>query len=621
MAVALAVVAGVALLACGGCGSTIGAEFVKPQKGYERLADDGAAGDVLSSDSRIVLRWFGLEPLYADAPEEAIRRLFEISRTDTRRELLFTLAEMNYRLAAARPEASENHHPGAERFLTASICAYFYLFSTEGEPPSVYDWRFRRACDLHNFGLARAMLDEEGARLLLTEESRRLPCFGDRRVTLAGLSADAAEGGRRFIPADQLRVRGLSVKVRRTGIGAPLVEVGKARRTQPMRESRAVTLTMGPPGSWKEFIESGAPVPMALHGATDTRRVEIAGQNVPVQMDLTTPLAYTLNDPLYWDLGVTEFLTGNAVIPNGLYPLQPYAPGLVPVIFVHGTMSSPAYWGEMLNTLRADPLLRRKCQFWVFIYDSGKALQFSARELQNAIRERLKEAEAPRDAALGRMVIIGHSQGGLLAKLAATNTGDRLLRAATDKGLDELNVPPDVREVICNMAVFEAVPEVRRVVFIATPHRGSYLASSLARRLARGLVTLPAHVLRTTEEAVKGVATFSVPTRWQAYRYSTSIDSMSPGNPALLALAELPVAEGVTAHSIIALKDPAKAPAGGDGVVAYESAHVPYVASEYLVAHNHSCQGDPLVVEEVRRILHEHLKAEPPPTAGERRGE
>jgi len=42
-------------------------------------------------------------------------------------------------------------------------------------------------------------------------------------------------------------------------------------------------------------------------------------------------------------------------------------------------------------------------------------------------------------------------------------------------------------------------------------------------------------------------------------------------------------------------------------VVAYKSAHIEEAVSEKVVNWNHSCQGQPEVIEEVRRILMEHL--------------
>jgi len=63
----------------------------------------------------------------------------------------------------------------------------------------------------------------------------------------------------------------------------------------------------------------------------------------------------------------------------------------------------------------------------------------------------------------------------------------------------------------------------------------------------------------------------------------------------------------ITGHSIIAIDGNDTPPAGDDGVVKYTSAHVDYVESEFIVRSGHSCQSHPLVIEEVRRILLEHL--------------
>ncbi|MDO9105813.1 MAG: hypothetical protein Q7U57_12740 [Methylovulum sp.] len=44
-------------------------------------------------------------------------------------------------------------------------------------------------------------------------------------------------------------------------------------------------------------------------------------------------------------------------------PLEPYLPGKIPVVFVHGTASSPARRADMANDLRADPWIRQHYQF------------------------------------------------------------------------------------------------------------------------------------------------------------------------------------------------------------------------------------------------------------------
>jgi hypothetical protein len=63
----------------------------------------------------------------------------------------------------------------------------------------------------------------------------------------------------------------------------------------------------------------------------------------------------------------------------------------------------------------------------------------------------------------------------------------------------------------------------------------------------------------------------------------------------------------VKAHSIIAVTDDQHPVEGNDGVVAYNSAHINGVTSELVVTSGHSCQSEPQVIEEVRRILIKHL--------------
>ena len=143
-----------------------------------------------------------------------------------------------------------------------------------------------------------------------------------------------------------------------------------------------------------------------------------------------------------------------------------------------------------------------------------------------------------------------------------------------------------------------------RVVFISTPHRGSYLAGNFARTLARKFVSLPRQFVQHTRE-LTGLAE-----KLQLKGFKglpTSLDSMSTDNQFLLAMADIPLAPGVKGHSIIAVQGEGDYHQGKDGLVAYPSAHVDYVESEFIVRSFHSCQDKPPTIEEVRRILHEHL--------------
>jgi pimeloyl-ACP methyl ester carboxylesterase len=279
----------------------------------------------------------------------------------------------------------------------------------------------------------------------------------------------------------------------------------------------------------------------------------------------------------------------------------------VPVVFVHGTFSSPVWWAEMANALAADPLLRQRCEICYFIYNSGNPVMYSAERLRESLKAKVRELDPEgRDPAIQQMVVIGHSQGGLLTKLTATETGDKLLQTVLKTNrLGELKLSPAQQAILRQYACPEALPFVKRVVFISTPHRGSYAAGSLARSLARKFVTLPAKVVKRTTELSRLTEKLDLPDELRGT--PTSIDSMSPNNPSLLALADLPLAPWVKGHSIVAVRGSGDYHKGKDGVVAYESAHVDYVESEFIVRSPHSCQDKPPTIEEVRRILHEHL--------------
>jgi hypothetical protein len=118
---------------------------------------------------------------------------------------------------------------------------------------------------------------------------------------------------------------------------------------------------------------------------------------------------------------------------------------------------------------------------------------------------------------------------------------------------------------------------------------------------------LPRDILQTGTELLSITERFSASGKLKWSMARTSIDSMSPDNPSLLAIAELPFPPGIKGHSIIAINGDEQPPEGDDGVVSYKSAHIEGVESELVVRDGHSCQGNPVVIEEVRRILIEHL--------------
>jgi pimeloyl-ACP methyl ester carboxylesterase len=216
-----------------------------------------------------------------------------------------------------------------------------------------------------------------------------------------------------------------------------------------------------------------------------------------------------------------------------------------------------------------------------------------------------------KDPALRQMIIIGHSQGGLLAKLTATDTGDKLWQLISKTNIDALNIDVPTRELLRSNFFFKPLPCVSRVIFIATPHRGSYQNTSFVQNLLNRFIELPGDLMEMSANLMKLHDTLNLPPSLRK-GVPTSLSGMATDNPFMLTLADIPVAPGIKCNSIIAIKGRDQPPKGADGVVQYTSAHVDYAESEYIVRSGHSCQGNPLTIEEVRRILLKNLaEAEP----------
>ena len=292
--------------------------------------------------------------------------------------------------------------------------------------------------------------------------------------------------------------------------------------------------------------------------------------------------------------------------PTGLSLLGPYQRGKIPVVFVHGLWANPCSWSRMIEHLEADAALRDHYQFWTFGYSTGDPIPYSASLFRHDLDEvRRKFDPGATDAAFDRMVLVGHSMGGLLTKMMVQDSGTRLWQLISNRPFEQLVGEPHDREIFRTALVFKARPEVRRVVFIATPHRGSRLDQGGLGHLGSRLVRLP-DPLRTSHDRLMERNGSDFFTERFRKGLPTSIDELEWQSPILMRLDQLGFAPKVTAHSIIADNRNPPGPGGSDGLVPYESAHLDGVASESLVSSGHLCQDHPAVISEVRRVLAEH---------------
>jgi pimeloyl-ACP methyl ester carboxylesterase len=260
----------------------------------------------------------------------------------------------------------------------------------------------------------------------------------------------------------------------------------------------------------------------------------------------------------------------------------------------------------MIAKLGEDPAIKEKYQFWTFGYSTGDPIPYSAHLLRKDLDDLRRVVDPDRsDAALDRMVVVGHSMGGLLARMMATDSGERIWRVVSDRPVSELMGSEADVELFRSGLIFGARPEVRRVVYIATPHRGSRFDRGPIEHIGARLVRAPDPLRAAHDRLVSR----NGPTFFREhFRKSlpTSIDELERGSPILSGLIELSSPAAVKAHSIVAVRPGAAGTERTDGLVTYESAHLAGVASERIVRAGHLCQDHPEVIEEVGRILGEH---------------
>jgi pimeloyl-ACP methyl ester carboxylesterase len=599
-----------------GCASPVGVTTARPREIRRYLTQSALTSDDPSTFSQIELRRYDLLEAFGEDPDAALTRLHELAlERGLPAEALFALAELSFL------HAERTRDPG--RFAAAALYAYAYLFpEEEREPLDPLDPRSRVAADVYNRALAGAFQRTRGGEVVMRAGGLDLP-FGHFTPELGPPPDLGGYAIRSLHAVAELEVSGLRNRYRHPGIGAPL-----AAKLAPTPESEMQPVPIAPSVQVPLTAVVRVDAPLAqirsghvtgridLFSTSDVETVEIAGRRLALEAEPTAALAAGLSESRFWQRELSAFL-GNLVGSrgaSGIASLSPYRPGRIPVVFVHGTASSAARWADMGNDLVADARIRHRFALWFFYYDSGNPIPYSAWRLRDALTKAVARADpAGSDPCLRDMVVLGHSQGGLLTKMTSIDAGDRFWRMISDRPFEETKLPDETRELVEDLVFVEPLPFVRRVIFLATPHRGSYLAGpQIVRRLAQRLVRLPADVVRAGAE----IASVGPTGALAGGRVATSIDNMSPGNRFIRALAEVPVVPAVTAHSIISVNDDGPLEDASDGVVRYTSAHVEGVESELIVQSPHSgMQAAPATIEEVRRILLEHSAASacPPP--------
>lgn len=519
----------------------------------------------------------------------------------------------------AQAKKLDRHHQDAcvDHYYRAALAAWEYL--AQAAAPDTAD----EVCEsvLQLYGRSLAGLIDAGQRYHRFDPRSHLLVDGgagpmEIPITSHGLVWQADDYCQ-LLPAARCRSREISHHYASPGLGVPLVAVRTAaeeERFSQRRQPFAVTAVLRPcsslPAGAAAADRPDAPAVLEFYNPYVVETIDVYGAPVALARDLSAPWAwlYRTQPPVI----VQGFINpDDSRVQPKLLMLEPYQPGKIPVLFIHGLASSPLAWFNAVNELAAHHDLYQHYQFWAYRYPTGGAILESAAALREDLYD-VRDQFDPghHDAALDEMVVVAHSLGGLMTKLQITDSGEILWNRLARQPLDSVQAPPEVQDALARAFYFEPVPMIRRAVFAGTPFHGSSWATRSVGRVSSSFVRFAG----VEEVAYKQLmrANRDVFDRYLWRKRPTSIDLLEPSSPVLAALAQMPINPQVTLHTIIGTGMPHVLREPSDGVVAMSSAEHPGTVSELHVPALHmQLHNVPETFNELVRILRLHLEELP----------
>ncbi len=345
---------------------------------------------------------------------------------------------------------------------------------------------------------------------------------------------------------------------------------------------------------------------LELHNPVTHQTIDVAGREMMLSSNIAGAIQFALERLLRDVNPVTAFLNPEvAVNYKGLLLLQPYQPGKIPIVLVHGLLSNPAYWGPLINVLLNNPALMERYQIWGYLYPTGVSILRTAAELRSDLGNTLSFLDpAQQDPALQNMVLIGHSMGGLLARLQVTWSGNHLWDEFANVPFGQIRGDARSRQALLEMFFFGPQPFVNRVVFMAVPHQGSTWNSCVLGLLGRCFAGRPLDLVELWN-TINLLNPTAFPFRYRR-GLPSSLEALAEDSPLLRAIAKMPFSSRVRLHSIIGTGG-CEPCCEGDGLVPVESARLLGVESELFVDATHEpIKEHPDTIHEVQRILWVH---------------
>ena len=636
LAVGLALLLAVTLGA--GC-AAVGMKAVGPA---EYIA--GKRGDILttgglSRSTQDALQVLALDPGQCVTVQAACVESLGMGDGISIERRLAALSELWLQRAQRAPDEEQ----AIVAWLESARHAYAYLFfSPRRAGDRAFEDRQTQVRDYYNYAVQSASIALFKRADWRRPDFVRSPVLKHGDWTILASAAEARQARARMpdelLAASALSFSGLRSVYRRDGFGSELLAIqahdldaGSAARPslgrvgteaqRPFSEMPATSLTMlfVFEGHSLDEVLATRTVRLQMHDPYHESSVALAGEQVPLAGNFTAGFGLWLARSAFAGQALRTLLGREQGIRRPhVYLMQPFDPERRVIILLHGLASSPEAWVNVANEVLGDESLRQNFQIWQVYYPTNAPMIVNQAGIRRAIAETFAHFDPDGRAIASRdIVLVGHSMGGVLARLLVSSSGDRLRDwLVAESGFRQRQFAR-VQERLRPLTDFAPLPGVSRAIFIAAPHRGTEVAGSGMVRWLASFIRLPLTLVENFNDTLQAALGQEIDDQRDtagrpAPRLPTSLDNLDAHDSFIQAAIKLPIQAGLPYHSIIARADPGVPLAqADDGVVPYWSAHLDGAASELVITGHHSIQESARAVLEVRRILHEELASRP----------
>lgn len=510
--------------------------------------------------------------------------------------------------------------------------SYAYLFKTERNPDQrIFDNRQVQVRDFYNQASAKLLMLYSTRYQYASQTSMSFK-IGNKEYIKDFSEYPQLQNVKieDFLSSYNLNFSGLRSINRRDGFGSEFVTV--LPRVKPPEENKyildplkhkfengvnpnihtprylATTIAITPkPDTSLEDLLKNSPLVIKIIDPYQNDKMKVEGKEYPLAANFSAPYGLWLAQN---NLGKAAYLSlinrDQQMLMPHIYMLEPYNPNKKVIVLVHGLASSPEAWIRLTNDIMGDKVLREHYQVWQVFYSTNMPMLESRFQIYAIINQAFAQLN-PNDAADSDAVLIGHSMGGVIARLLVSDAdlSKQALQTFRFRQLQKYKNDP----LFVQRLQMHSIPNFDRAIFLVSPHQGTAFAELWFTKAARRIIGVPNAFLGALADSIQGeISIKDIVGQVDNGLIQNGPSDLSYKSNFMKLTKDVMPKKGLPYHSIIGNNTKSDDPnVITDGIVPYKSAHLKDAVSEKIVPGGHSIQETPEAVLELRRILRQHL--------------